>query len=644
MADTPSQTDADSGAADSGDSVAAESTVQRAWLVLALAVWAGLCLGHGTGLDIVTLLVKWIQLPGSVSDQGGQVGFLLGERILAGTLGLAAVTILVLMLYKAASFGALALGSMVPAWILCGAFGLLAWKLIIIYTTELVHFAQYALVGVLFSIALGRGRRPQLAFVLVFFLGMLDEVWQHYGLHVWLFEEQTHYLDWSDPFLNGIGAFAGVLPAACWLRLRGCGTTQMHVIFVSAGLATVALFPLLLLDPATLSSWFGSYSYYPFWDEHTNFKPVHWVTPYEGIPLIPAFLLLVGSVLDPIRRAPSVMVLAICVLLVGVAIRPLSRANGTIVHEKVPHALVMPVAENVITIDGLAEEPAWDRATRLGPFRDNLSGGDSAPTCRDQPALPMTEARVLWSTEALYLSLSVRDEDVWAREYERDSPGILGDEGIRLLIDDGGEEVLFYEVDMSPANALVDMLQLVAGPPVDFDPWAPTLGWRQFDAPQIASAVHIEGSLEMVSSPQAPIVSAPDSGYTVEVRIPWSVFRTSSSPSSNSAHIALPPKPSHRWRLGLYRLETPRPTNELAPWVSVEEAQMQLGVSTGQWPALMEERGWTVDAQGRVPGSQVWGEVVRRCGRLQAWSPTFLNLRQPGHFGMIEFSPSPSLH
>ncbi|MBT4611025.1 MAG: carbohydrate-binding family 9-like protein [Gemmatimonadetes bacterium] len=639
MAHAPQVIDPDSGNEDSG-----QSSVQGTWLVLALAVWAGLSLGHGTGLDIVSLGVKWIQLPGSVSDAGGQVGFLIGERILAATLGLTAVVILFLMVNKAASFGALALGSLIPAWILCGALGLLAWKLIIIYTTELVHFAQYALVGALFSIALGRGRRPQFAFVVVFFLGMLDEVWQHYGLHVWLLEEQTHYLDWSDPFLNGIGAFAGVLPAACWLRLRECGTTQMHVIYASAGIAVIVLFPLLLLDPATLSSWFGSYPYYPFWDEHTNFKPVHWVTPYEGIPLIPAFLLLVGSVLDPVRRATSVMVLAICGLLFGIAIQPLSRTNGTIVHEKVPHALVMPVAEDVITIDGHAEEPVWDQATRLGPFRDNLSGGALAPTCRDQPALPRTEARVLWSTQALYLSLSVRDEDVWARQLERDSPGVLRDEGIRIMIDDGGEEVLFYEVDLSPANGLVDMLQLVASAPIDFEPWSPTLGWRHFDAPQITSAVHVEGSLEMVSSPQVPIVSAPDSGYTVEVRVPWSVFRTSSSPSSNSAHIALPPKPSDRWRLGLYRLETPRPSTELAQSVSVEDAQMQLGVSTSQWPALMEERDWTVDAQGRLPGSQVWGEIARRCGRLQAWSPTFLDLRRPSHFGVIEFSPPPSLH
>ncbi|MEC8990170.1 MAG: hypothetical protein VX656_02900, partial [Candidatus Latescibacterota bacterium] len=181
------------------------TTVQHPWLVLALGVWAMLCLGHGTGLDVVSVLVEWVRLPGTVSEQGGQAGFLVGERILAGTLGLCGFLAIIIFIRRAMVFGALALIGAVPAWLLCGVLGWLAWKMIIVYATELVHFAQYALVGALFSVALGRGRRPQLAFVITFGLGMLDEVWQHYGLHVWLMGERTHYLDWSDPFLNGVG-------------------------------------------------------------------------------------------------------------------------------------------------------------------------------------------------------------------------------------------------------------------------------------------------------------------------------------------------------------------------------------------------------------------------------------------------------
>jgi len=612
------------------------TTVHYPWLVLALGVWAMLCLGHGTGLDVVSVLVEWVRLPGTVSEQGGQAGFLVGERILAGTLGLCGFLAIIIFIRRALVFGALALIGAVPAWLLCGVLGWLAWKMIIVYTTELVHFAQYALVGALFSVALGRGRRPQLAFVITFGLGMLDEVWQHYGLHVWLMGERTHYLDWSDPFLNGVGAFAGTLPAASWLWIRETGTSQRHIIYLTAAGSTLILFPLLLVGPATLSSWFGSYSYYPFWDEHTNLKPVHWVTPYEGIPLIPAFLLLVGSCLDPIRRTPSVAVLAICLLLVGLAIQPLSRSTAMPVHEPVARAKVTSVSVGSIIVDG-KPEPVWETATRLGPFVDNLTGQTVANECADRRALPATEARILWSSEALYLLVEVVDDDVWARDLPRDHGGLLSDEGLRIFIDDGGDEVVFYEFDLSPANRVVDQLQLIAGAPFDFDPWSPSIGWLRYDATQVETAVDVRGSLETVTSSYSPVTSPPDEGYTAELRIPWEVFRTSTTGSSNSALLRIPPEPGQLWRLGLYRREIPRPRESLPGQVSAEAARAQLGVAPGEWENLIQSSGWDVDADGNIAGSRVWGESVRRCGRLQAWSPTFLDLRQPGHFGVVEF-------
>lgn len=612
--------------------------ISRLWLVLALAVWAVLSLGHGTGLDIVTVMVEWAREPGSLTAEGGQSGFMIGERILAGTLGALFLAALITLWRRTTRFGVLALVGVLPAWLLCGALAWLAWKIIIVYTTELVHFAQYALIGALLSVAIGRGRRPQLAFVIAFCLGLVDEVWQHYGLHVWLLEEKTHYLDFSDPFLNGIGAFAGVLPAVSWLRLKEEGTSSSGTIYLAALTASVLLLPLLLLDPVTLSSWFGSYPYYPFWDEHTNLKAVHWVLPQEGIPLMPAFLLLVGSVIDPVRRAPSVTVLAICALLVGVAIRPYSRSAGTTLHEDVPMATVGLVDDDQITVDGAGLEDAWATAAILGPLVDDATGLPRALDCVGQPTLPATQARLLWSPEALYLFMEIEDSDVWAREVGRDDLGLLNDEGIRVLIDDGGDEVLFYEFVLSPANTVADALQLVPAAPLDFEPWSPTMGWWRFDAHEISHAVQVDGTLESVSSAQSVVSSPADVGYSVEMRIPWEVFQAASSPSSNSVRAALPPRPGQRWRLGLYRLDIPRPAGPLPTAMTSAAAQGQLGLTSETFHALLTERNWSLDGDEQISSSLIWSEHSRRCSPLQAWSPTFVNLRQSTRFGVIEFS------
>ncbi|MBT6149190.1 MAG: hypothetical protein HOH74_27380, partial [Gemmatimonadetes bacterium] len=105
-----------------------------------------------------------------------------------------------------------------------------------------------------------------------------------------------------------------------------------------------------------------------------------------------------------------------------------------------------------------------------------------------------------------------------------------------------------------------------------------------------------------------------------------------------SARAALPPRPDQQWRLGLYRMETPRPVGPLPAYYTPAEAQAQLGLTPAAWEDLVHERSWQLDEEHGAPGSQIWAEHARRCGGLQAWSPTFHDLRQPARFGVIQFS------
>ena len=608
------------------------------FLAAALLLWAVLAFGHGLGLDIVTQLFDWARTPGALSAAGGQHGALWVERLLAVLFAALALGCVVLLAWRLRAHPVVELQRVAVPWLLWASLLWLAWKSIIIYTTELVHFAQYALIAFLLSLALGRGRRPQLAFAAAFGLGIVDEVWQHYGLHVWVLGEHNHYLDWSDPLLNGLGACGGVLPVATWLRLRGQGVSSMRFVQRVFAVATVLLLPLLLVDPATLASWMGSYHYYPFWDEYTNSKPVHWLTPYEGVPLVLAGFLFLAALVDPRRRTPTIGVLAVIGLLGTLAVRPPSRMAGTPVHEPVPRAIVPHAAAGAVVVDGHLDEPAWARAPRLGPFQENATGAARLPDCgADGRELQATYARLLWTDTDLLIAFEATDTDVWARPDHVERAVFHSDEGVQVLVDDGGEEVTFYEFGLNPANRASDAFFFAAAAPLDYDPWGDKVGLYRWQAPEVRSAVAIDGSLDEAWGRMAPPVSASDVGYGVELAIPWEVFRTSSVPSSLTERSYLPPQPGQRWRLGLYRMNQPRvPTAIPDSIVAAARAAEVLGSALALERAVAARRLTPGEAGYHLP--QVWNEALNHCIEVQAWSPTYLDLLRPSHFGVIEFA------
>ena len=619
------------------------SVLSRPLLAAALAVWALTTVGHGYGLDVVTGFFDWARQPGSLVAEGGQAGFDRGETvILAGFLLLACAALAYLAWRLRHTPPRLMLEAAVP-WALWSGGLYLAWKIIILYTTELVHFAQYALVGLLLCLAIDRGRRPQLAFVLAVALGLVDEAWQHYGLHQWLLAEHTHWMDWSDPILDALGAAGGILPVVTLQRLRrDAPTSDFRSVKVALALGAALLLPLLLLDPVTTSSWLGSYPYYPFWDEHANLKAVHWLHPHEGIPLFLGALLVLGTVLEPRPRPLSQRGLALLVLLLIPVVRPESRARGRAVHEQVPTVRARHVSEAPPAIDGLLDDPAWTRAERLGPFR-NTADGSPRSTCtpgfHPRP-LATTHARVLWDDQFLYVAFEVDDDDVWARALARDNGGVAGDEGLRVFVDDTGDEITYYEFDLSPANALYDAFNLMSGPPLDFEPWARQLGLARWSADGVRTAVAHRGEMASVQS-WAAVESRPASaGYTAELAIPWEVFRTTTTPSGGTVRTHLPPEPGDRWRLGLYRVERPRPlvpAGAATETLSRDQAREALGVTEEALADMLDEDQLQTDAEGRFSRHQVAARGAQLCVENQAWSPTYRDLHQPARFGVLEF-------
>ena len=634
------------------DPPASESAPGRALslplLAAALAVWALSTFGHGLGLDLVADFFVWARQPGALVSEGGQAGFARGELLVLAGFAVLAVAILAYLAWRLRRTPPRLLAEAAVPWVLWAGALYLTWQTVILYTTELVHFAQYALVGLFLCLALGRGRRPQLAFVVAVALGVVDEAWQHYGLHQWILGEHTHWMDWSDLILDALGACAGILPAVTLQRLRpNPPPSDFRTVKFALAAAAVLLLPLLLLDPVTTSSVLGSYPYYPFWDEHANLKAVHWLHPHEGIPLFLGALLVLGTVLEPRPRPLSQRGLALLVLLLIPVVRPESRATGRAVHEVVPTVRAPHVADLAGVapplIDGRLDDPAWAASPRLGPFvnaADGTSWSPCTPRFRKRPLAP-THARVLWDDEYLYVAFEVGDGDIWARDLNRDHGGVAGDEGLRVFVDDGGDEITYYEFDLSPANALYDAFSLMSAPPLDFEPWARQIGLAGWSSDGVRSAVAVRGKIDRVEGWTAVERTPASVGYTAELAIPWEAFRTTTTPSGSTVRTHLPPHAGDRWRLGLYRSERPRPVlsaAEAGQTVDGERARELLGVSEEKLAELVDDGQLEPGENGTFGRHQVAVRAAQLCAENQAWSPPYRDFHQPARFGVLEFA------
>ncbi|MFH1571804.1 MAG: carbohydrate-binding family 9-like protein [Gemmatimonadota bacterium] len=613
----------------------------------ALLLWALSTFGHGLGLDLVAGFFSWARQPGALLPEGGEAGFARGELLITLAFAGLATVVLAGLAWRLRRTPLPLLADAAAPWVLWGAMLALTWKSVILYATELVHFGQYALVGLLLSLALGRGRRPQLALVLAVGLGLLDEVWQHYGLHQWLMAERTHWMDWSDPILDALGAAGGILPLVTVQRLRpDPPPSELRVVGIALAAGAVLLLPLIFLDPVTTARWLGSYPYYPFWDEHINLKAVHWLRPHEGIPLLLVAVYVLGAALDPQSRRLSLRGVALAAVVLVLTVRPESRIQGRQVHEAVPQVQVPHLADleaAAPVIDGRLEDNAWARAPRLGPFVENARGGALSPCAPEGRARPLagTRARLLWDDEHLYLAFEVADADVWTRDLGADHGGVAGDEGLRVFVDDGGDEITYYEFDLNPANQLYDAFNLIPTAPLDYEPWSRQLGLAAWSARAVRSAVTARGRVDTVAGWGEIERSPAGAGYTAELAIPWETFRTTTAPAGNTIRRTPGPQPGDRWRLGLYRVERPRPLwdgSQVDDPVGAEEARAILGISAAQMAEdLAEERLRPLADSTGFSRRTLVNRLAQLCAENQAWSPTYRDFHQPARFGVAEF-------
>jgi hypothetical protein len=150
-----------------------------------------------------------------------------------------------------------------------------------------------------------------------------------------------------------------------------------------------------------------------------------------GVVVLAAAALVYAQHLRTIRRAS-----------VAAAALSASVARGDLV-------LRVPRAPGPITLDGDTDDPGWrSGAGTPGPARTGaflLESGD--------PAVPYSEARLVWGGEYLYLALFASDEDIESRVDRADAPVGPDDDSFHVVFTQGDVQ---YAIDVSPNATVTD--------------------------------------------------------------------------------------------------------------------------------------------------------------------------------------------
>ncbi len=272
-----------------------------------------------------------------------------------------------------------------------------------------------------------------------------------------------------------------------------------------------------------------------------------------------------------VRSTCLVCIIAACAgLSAGCAGHKRVRIEGVLPADH-PRVYVAGRVERPLSIDGRLSESAWRTAPRTGLFID--IEGDTRP----QPALD-TRAAMLWDDEYFYFAAWMDEPHLWATLLKRDSI-IYRDNDFEIFIDPDGDQVDYDEFEINALGTEFDLRLTRAyrcGGGYDIE-------WNMAG---LKSAVHLRGTLNDPSDR--------DSGWTVEVAIPWSCLADTST-------VPCPPRDGDTW------------------WVNFSRVQWPFDVVDGAYvkPDGAKEDNWV-------------------------WSPQFaIDMHRPEYWGRVQFADAP---
>ncbi|HEY6412097.1 MAG TPA: carbohydrate-binding family 9-like protein [Edaphobacter sp.] len=175
-------------------------------------------------------------------------------------------------------------------------------------------------------------------------------------------------------------------------------------------------------------------------------------------------------------------------------------------------------------IDGKLNDSAWKKAAWTDNFVDIQ--GDAKPKPRFR-----TRTKLLWDNDYLYIGAELEEPDLKAKLTEHDSV-IFHDNDFELFLKPPTGTPGYFEFEINALNTSWDLY--LSKPYLDGGK-----ADNSWDIPGLKTAVALKGTLNNSSDR--------DHGWTVEIAIPWTAFRS-----------RLPverPVPGTEWRINFSRVE-----------------------------------------------------------------------------------------
>lgn len=223
--------------------------------------------------------------------------------------------------------------------------------------------------------------------------------------------------------------------------------------------------------------------------------------------------------------------IALCVvtLLSGCVTRGRTAERGDVPERPSPPEYHCRKTINDITIDGILDEPDWNKAVRVPiGIRHNTDG---RMTLR-----PMGYARILYSDDAFYAAFEIIDHDIHAAGEGHDGADTEPPNDVVLLfIDVNDDNEHFFELQLNPLNAFNDLfiLRPQGKSPLNERLTYGFMSFREYNISECESAVSVQGT---VNEP-----GDTDEGWTAEVKLPFkSLMMPGQKPS---------PAPGDAWRI-----------------------------------------------------------------------------------------------
>ena len=190
-----------------------------------------------------------------------------------------------------------------------------------------------------------------------------------------------------------------------------------------------------------------------------------------------------------------------------------------------PKSATVPLITADVDIDGVLDEPPWQRAARLTPFvsHDTMA-----------PARGATEVRIWYDRAALYLGWTCEDPDIQATFTERDSR-FWEEEVVEFFVTTAALD-RYFELQWNPLGGTFDA---IITNDIGTDGRSKQIkGDWSYTAAGMTFAVRVEGTVQQPDDR--------DRHWTVEVRIPFADLHAST------------PQPGQVWRANFYRFSRDR--------------------------------------------------------------------------------------